>query len=152
MNAALLSSKKMDYQTPKDLYTWLDNQFHFDFDPCPVNPTFDGLSLDWGKRNFVNPPYGSEIKKWVEKAYREAQKDMLVVMLIPSRTDTKYWHEYIMKAHQIWFIKGRLRFGQATNPAPFPSAIVVFKGKKLLDTQPVVSGLTASLAREGGRC
>ena len=150
MNAVLLSSKKMDYQTPKDLYARLDNQFHFDFDPCPVNPTFDGLSLDWGERNFVNPPYGSEIKKWVEKAYREAQKDKLVVMLIPSRTDTKYWHEYIMEAHQIWFIKGRLRFVDARNPAPFPSAIVIFKGKKVFATQPVVSGLTASLDREGG--
>ena len=77
---------------------------------------------------FVNPPYGRDIKKWIKKGYEESQKDKTtVVMLIPARTDTSYWHEYCMKASQIFFVKGRLKFGGATSGAPFPSAVVVFK-------------------------
>ena len=90
-----------------------------------AKPTFDGLQTNWGGCNFVNPPY-SDISAWVKKAYEEYQKGKTVVLLIPSRTDTKWWHEYIMKATQIRFIKGRLKFGDAKNCAPFPSAIIIF--------------------------
>jgi len=121
------SSQKLDWQTPKDVYDKLDNEFHFDFDPCPVNPTFDGLSIEWGNSNFVNPPYGREIGKWIKKGYEEYLKCKTVVFLVPSRTDTKWWHEYLMKADEIRFVKGRIKFGESATGAPFPSAIVIFK-------------------------
>lgn len=94
-------------------------------DPCPPNTLFNGLEIEWKERNFVNPPY-SNIKEWSKKSYEESLKGKLVVMLIPSRTDTKWWHEYIMKAKEIRFIKGRLRFQGARYNAPFPSCIVIF--------------------------
>jgi len=123
-------SQKLDWQTPDAVYDALDGEFHFDFDPCPVNPAFDGLSIEWGRRNFVNPPYGRELPKWIKKGYEEVQKGKIVVFLIPSRTDTKWWHDYIMKADEIRFIKGRLKFKGAVNSAPFPSAIVALKTKQ----------------------
>lgn len=79
-------------------------------------------------RVFCNPPYGSEIKKWVEKSFRESQKDnTIVVMLIPARTDTSYFHDFILHRAEIRFIKGRLKFGDSKNAAPFPSMIVIFR-------------------------
>ena len=105
-----MSSHRMDWKTPKQLYEALDKIFNFDFDPCPQRPNFDGLSIDWGQCNYVNPPYGSAIKHWIQKGFEESQKGKTVVMLIPSRTDTKYWHDYVMKGHEIWFVKGRLKF------------------------------------------
>ena len=122
------SSLRLDWKTPKAVYQVLDAEFSFDFDPCPVNPDFDGLDIAWGKVNFVNPPYGNEIPKWIKKGFEESQKGRAVVFLIPSRTDTKWWHDYIMKATEIRFIKGRLKFGDAKFNAPFPSVIIVFKG------------------------
>lgn len=119
-------SQRLDWQTPKDVYDKLNAEFNFDFDPCPHNPTFDGLSTEWGGSNFVNPPYGNEIPKWIKKGYEEHQKGKTVVFLIPSRTDTRWWHDYIMKASQIRFIKGRLKFDGSKNSAPFPSAVIVF--------------------------
>ena len=77
----------------------------------------------------MNPPYGREISKWLEKAYNESLQGATVVCLIPSRTDTKYWHNYVMKSSEIRFIKGRLKFGKAINSAPFPSAIVIFNSR-----------------------
>ena len=74
----------------------------------------------------MNPPYGREIGKWVQKAYEESLVGALVVCLLPSRTDTKWFHNYVMKSTEIRFIKGRLKFGDATNSAPFPSCVVVF--------------------------
>lgn len=94
--------------------------------PARQTPPLDGLSSEWGKVNFVNPPYGNEIGKWIKKGYEEWQKGKTVVFLIPSRTDTRWWHEYVMKATEIRFIKGRLKFDDQKNPAPFPSAIVIF--------------------------
>ena len=94
----------------------------------------DGLKKEWKGRVFCNPPYGREIKHWVEKAYNESKKDYneLIVLLIPARTDTTYWHDYIFnKASEIIFLKGRLKFeinGKSTNPAPFPSALIIYKG------------------------
>lgn len=80
-----------------------------------------------GGANYVNPPYGRELPKWIAKGYAEWQKGKTVVFLIPSRTDTRWWHDYCMKATDIRFIKGRLKFDDQKNSAPFPSAIVVFK-------------------------
>lgn len=136
------SSKTDVWATPQDFFDKLDEEFDFSLDPCalPSNakctnyftPEEDGLLQDWeGNTVFCNPPYGREINKWVEKCYHESLKqDTTVVMLIPARTDTKYFHEFIYhKASEIRFIKGRLKFGDATNPAPFPSMVVVYNNK-----------------------
>ena len=120
-------SQRLDWQTPKAVYQVLDSEFHFDRDPCPVKPVDDGLTSEWGMCNFVNPPYGNELPKWIAKGFEEYQKGKTVVFLIPSRTDTRWWHEYCMKAKEIRFIKGRLKFDNQKNSAPFPSAIVIFK-------------------------
>lgn len=131
MNTAVhFSSQKLDWQTPDAVYKALNEEFGFDFDPCPHNPTFDGLNTDWGFSNFVNPPYGREIGKWLAKGFTEYGLGKTVVFLIPSRTDTRWWHDYCMKATEIRFIKGRLKFKGAINSAPFPSAIVVFKANE----------------------
>lgn len=120
------SSQRLDWKTPKAVYSVLDSEFQFDHDPCPSNPKIDGLTSEWGQRNFVNPPYGRELPKWVKKGYEEYQKGKTVVFLIPSRTDTRWWHDYCMKG-EIRFIKGRLKFDDQKNSAPFPSAIVIFR-------------------------
>ena len=129
MTTGMFSTLHLDWRTPSALYEQLDQEFHFDFDPCPPNPTFDGLKVDWGHVNFVNPPYGREITKWCHKAFEEYLKGKIVVMLVASRTDTAWWHDYIMRwAKEIRFIKGRLKFeGHSGGSAPFPSAVVVFK-------------------------
>jgi site-specific DNA-methyltransferase (adenine-specific) len=136
----LFSSKNMCWETPKALYEKLNKEFNFDLDPCAsadnakcsnfFTEEDDGLAQEWGPNRtvFVNPPYGREIKNWVKKAYEESRKEKTtVVMLIPSRTDTVYWHQYCMKAAEIYFIKGRLKFSDSSMSAPFPSAVVVFR-------------------------
>ena len=128
INKALFSSLRLDWGTPKEVYEMLNEEFKFTFDPCPKNPKFDGLKINWRKRNFVNPPYGREIYKWIKKGFEENKKGKLVVFLIPSRTDTRWWHRFIMKADEIRFIRGRLKFeGYEGGSAPFPSCIVIFK-------------------------
>lgn len=127
-NKGMMTSKKQDWTTPKAFYEELNKEFNFDFDPCPVNPQFDGLAIEWGESNFVNPPY-NELAKWIKKAYEENQKGKKVVMLIPARTDTKAFHQYIYHLADLRFIKGRLKFGDGKAPAPFPSMIVIFKAK-----------------------
>ena len=139
INKALFSSNNCEWETPLEFFEELNVEFHFNLDPCalPENakctdfftPEVDGLKQTWkGRRVFVNPPYGKEIKKWVEKCYNESrEKDTLVVLLIPARTDTAYFHDYILNiAKEIRFIRGRLRFGDSKFPAPFPSMVVVF--------------------------
>jgi site-specific DNA-methyltransferase (adenine-specific) len=92
----------------------------------------NGLEKDWsGNRVFCNPPY-SNISTWVEKCYREGCKDnTLVVMLIPARTDTRYFHDYILHRAEVRFVRGRLKFGDGKNSAPFPSMLVIFRGAKV---------------------
>jgi len=143
MNSAtrevMFSSKSMEWETPQDFFDRLNWRFGpFDLDPCATREsakcdTFytkddDGLSQDWGgKTVFVNPPYGRGIHKWIRKAYEESRKEETrVVMLIPARPDTRYWHDYVMKAKEIHLVRGRLKFGTSANAAPFPSAVVVF--------------------------
>ncbi len=124
MNRVHFSSATDNWSTPKDVYEALDAEFHFNDDPCPLNGT-GGLERPWGSSTFCNPPY-SKIKDWVKKAWDESQLGKTVVLLIPSRTDTRYFHDYVMKAKEIRFIKGRLRFGNAIQNAPFPSCVVIF--------------------------
>ena len=126
------------WATPQDFFDKLNDEFHFDLDPCatPENakcPIFftkeeDGLSKDWqGYRVFCNPPYGRAIAAWVKKCYEESRKpDTLVVMLIPARTDTSYFHDYIYHKAELRFIRGRLHFNDAEQGAPFPSMVVIF--------------------------
>ena len=128
------SSLRPDWKTPKAVYQILDAEFSFDHDPCPPNYTVDGLTSEWGKSNYVNPPY-NQLKAWLKKGYEEWRKGKTVVFLIPSRTDTIAWHEYCMKATEIRFIKGRLKFDDSGNSAPFPSAIVVFKSNKVEEAE-----------------
>lgn len=126
-NRTMFSSAHDDWSTPKDVYDGLNKEFGFTDDPAPLYG-IGGLDRDWGVCTFVNPPY-SKIKEWVKYAYEQHMGGRTVVMLIPSRTDTRWWHEYIMKANEIRFIKGRLKFGGCKNNAPFPSVVVVFKNE-----------------------
>jgi len=130
VNRGLFTSLRGDWKTPRALYQALDAEFRFDYDPCPVKPKIDGLASEWGNVNFVNPPYGKEIKKWIQKGYGESLNGKTVVFLLPSRTDTHWWHDYIMKASEIRFIRGRLKFDDQKSSAPFPSAIAIFRNKK----------------------
>ena len=122
-------SQSVDWATPKAVYDELNKEFFFNFDPCPLGGVefMNGLELNWGTSTFCNPPYGREIGKWTKKAVEEAAKGKTVVLLIPSRTDTRWWQNDIMKANEIRFIKGRLKFGNATNSAPFPSALAIYQ-------------------------
>ena len=131
-NRSLFSTERTNWKTPKALLDELDKEFNFDFDPCPSdNANFNGLEIDWKERNYINPPYGRVIGLWIEKAYRESLKGKICVMLLPARTDTKWFHNIIMPyASEIRFLKGRLKFDDQENSAPFPSMIVVFGVKK----------------------
>nr|DAU67690.1 MAG TPA: DNA N-6-adenine-methyltransferase [Caudoviricetes sp.] len=143
MNKVLFSSKKEDWETPKKLFDELDNEFHFTLDPCANEFNHkcdnyytiddDGLKQDWnGQTVFVNPPYGKKLYDWVEKCYKESKKpNTTIVLLIPSRTDTRYFHEFLYKKNnvEIRFLKGRLKFEKAKYPAPFPSLIAIMKGE-----------------------
>ena len=138
MNRGLFSSNTDEWATPSSTFAELDAEFHFTLDPCATDQNHkcaryytreqDGLAQDWGgEKVFCNPPYGRAIKDWVRKCHDEARKpDTLVVLLIPARTDTAYFHDYIYhKAREVRFIRGRLHFNDA-GPAPFPSMVVVF--------------------------
>ena len=129
LNKALFSSNNANWETPDDLYDHLDKEFHFDFDPCPHNPTFDGLNVSWGSSNYINPPYNRAIRDWLLKALKE---NKLSVFLLPARTDTRWMHDIVLPyADKIIFIKGRLKFKGALNSAPFPSMIVIFRQKDI---------------------
>lgn len=131
------SSETDLWATPQDVFDALNAEFHFTLDPCatPENAKCkkyytreqDGLSQDWtGEVVFMNPPYGREIGKWVEKL-----SEVGGVALLPARTDTRWFHDYIYNKAEIRFIKGRLKFGGAKNSAPFPSMVVVFDADRL---------------------
>jgi hypothetical protein len=123
VNRVVFSSLSPHWATPKALYQQLDAEFSFTLDPCPLDtPTLDCMRPWTGERVYCNPPYGTEIAKYLVKAW-EAE---CAVYLIPARTDTKWFHEYCLKASEIRFIKGRLKFGDSKNSAPFPSMVVVF--------------------------
>lgn len=148
LNKALFSSEKEDWATPQDFFDSLNEEFHFNLDPCadPENAKCDrfftkeenGLLKDWGGSCvFCNPPYGRKTTgEWIEKCYKEAQKEnTTVVALIPARTDTKFFHDYIYGKAEIRFVRGRLRFtdddGNASDPAPFPSMVVIYNGERV---------------------
>ena len=122
------SSASDRWATPPDVYAALHNEFNFNFDPCPLDGTENGLAplfVTWaGKRVFCNPPYGPGISEWLKRGLEAS----VAVFLVPARTDTRWFHEIVLPmATEIRFIRGRLRFGDAANSAPFPSMVVVFK-------------------------
>lgn len=141
MNKDVMFSSKTDqWATPQWFFDELDKEFNFTLDPCAdeFNHKCDkyftkeqnGLSKDWsGEVVFCNPPYGREIPHWVKKSFDEVYSAncCCAVMLIPARTDTQWFHKYIYKKAEIRFVKGRLKFGDSTNSAPFPSMVVVFR-------------------------
>ena len=145
LNQGLFSSEKQDWCTPQQFFDELDAEFHFVLDAAATHqnskckrcftPEDDGLIQNWdvGGAVYCNPPYGKEIGLWVKKAYEEAQKGTTIVMLIPARTDTKYFHEYIYHKAEIRFVKGRLKFtdenGTPKGTAPFPSMVVIYNRK-----------------------
>lgn len=131
MNRVLFSSAIERWATPQGVYAALNREFAFDFDPCPLDGESDGLATlltPWsGKRVFCNPPYGPGLGKWLARA----QEAIVAVYLIPARTDTRWFHDIVLpKAKEIRFIRGRLKFGDAVNAAPFPSMIVIFARDK----------------------
>jgi hypothetical protein len=102
-----------NWETPKELYNTLDAEFHFDFDPCPLNHnmSWDGLKIEWGSSNFVNPPYSRKLKEaFIMKAIEESKKGKLSVILVPVSTSTKIFHEYIYMKYELRFLKGRPKF------------------------------------------
>ena len=145
MNTELMfSSKDQSWSTPQDFFDKLNEEFGFTLDPCASPQTAkcakyfteddDGLSKDWsGEVVFCNPPYGRALPAGVKKCREEGSKvNTTVVMLIPSRTDTKYFHEHIWYgvASEVRFLKGRLKFGGCKDAAPFPSLVAVYRGYK----------------------
>lgn len=131
------SSATPEWYTPLDFFQELDLEFGFTLDPCCTHENAkvakhytkedDGLSKDWsGEVVFMNPPYGREIKAWMRKAYESSLGGATVVCLVPARTDTAWWHDYAMRG-ECRFLRGRLTFGGAPAPAPFPNAVVVFR-------------------------
>lgn len=148
----MFSSKTDLWATPQDFFDRLNAEFHFTLDPCSdgtnnkcelyFTPKDDGLAQKWAPHVvFMNPPYGRAIADWVRKAYEESLKGATVVALIPARTDTRYWHDYVMKAEEIRFVRGRLKFGDGKNSAPFPSAVVVFREHEM--ETPKIRGMEA---------
>lgn len=144
MNTKTLFSSKTDkWATPQTFFDELNREFDFNLDPCADETNHkcekyfteeeNGLLQDWGGcRVFCNPPYGSSIKDWVAKCYHEGHKEeTLVVLLIPARTDTTYFHDYIEHRAEIRFVRGRLKFGNSKTGAPFPSMVVIFRGPKM---------------------
>ena len=128
MAGYIKSSKSNDWKTPKETYKELNDEFKFDFDPCPSpRSDWDGLKINWKERNFVNPPY-KYLKDWIKKSFEEYKKGKLIVLLIPSRTDTIAFHKYIYPYAELRFLKGRLKFNDGKVSAPFPSVVVIFKG------------------------
>lgn len=137
----MFSSSTDDWATPQEFFDRLNEEFRFTLDPCANEKNHkcdryytkeqDGLLQPWdGERVFCNPPYGRGIGAWVKKAREAAERNALVVLLLPARTDTRWFHEWIYGQSEIRFLRGRLRFGGAANSAPFPSMVVVFRPRR----------------------
>lgn len=136
----MFSSKSCNWETPQRLFDDLNREFHFTLDACATaqnakcaryySPDQNGLRQPWDGVVWCNPPYGRKIGQWVRKAFAASSEGSTVVMLLPSRTDTKWFHDWIYNRSEIRFLKGRLKFGGAKNAAPFPSMVVIFRGVK----------------------
>lgn len=145
MNPVHFSSASDDWATPQDFFNRIDRHFHFEVDVCasPTNAKCEryftvndnGLQQEWRGTCWMNPPYGRGIGDWVKKARLSAiENGATVVCLVPARTDTKWWHDHCVKG-EIFFVPGRLKFGNAKHSAPFPCAVVVFRPQVSLALQ-----------------
>lgn len=138
INSGLFTSNTDLWATPQDFFDRLNEEFGFELNVCAIaenakcekyySPEIDGLKQEWEGVCWMNPPYGRSIGEWVKKAYQSSLAGATVVCLIPARTDTRWWHDYCMNG-EIRFVRGRLKFGDSKNSAPFPSAIVIFGGE-----------------------
>lgn len=139
MNTSVMFSSKTDmWATPQDFFEEVDKEFNFNLDVCAIpenakcskyfSPDMNGLEQEWNGMCWMNPPYGREIGKWIKKAFEESLKGATVVCLLPSRTDTRWFHHYIYHRAEVRFLKGRIKFGGAENNAPFPNMLVIFRG------------------------
>lgn len=138
MNTAVMFSSKTDlWATPQSFFDELNAEFNFHLDPCSTDENAkcpfhftkedDGLAQEWAPHTvFMNPPYGREIIDWMRKAYEESLKGATVVCLVPARTDTRWFHDYVYGKADIRFVRGRLKFGDAKDSAPFPSMVVIY--------------------------
>lgn len=134
MNNILFSSKSEMWETPQELFDNLNAEFHFTVDVCATKdnakcekfftPEMDGLKQEWTGVCWCNPPYGRGIGKWMKKA---AEAQATVVCLVPARTDTKWFHDWVLNRAEIRFIRGRLHFNGSKNSAPFPSMLVIYQ-------------------------
>lgn len=153
LNSGLFSSKAREWETPQGFFDRLNAEFGFTLDAAASSKNAkceryytvqdDALQQAWTGTVWCNPPYGRVIGRFIRKGFEAAQKGATVVMLIPSRTDTKYWHNYVMRAKEIRFVRGRLQFIGAngrSGKAPFPSAVVIFEGG---DHKPLISTMGA---------
>lgn len=144
-NSTALASIKDDWETPQSLFDNLDKEFHFTLDAAAFagnnkcedffSPTRSAFTHEWYGRVFLNPPSSINMKTWLHRLYTQLKHVGLIVGLFASRTDTEWWHSYVMKyAYEVRLIKGRLRFewaGQAMPVLPFPSAICVFDPQRI---------------------
>lgn len=126
----MFSKKTDDWSTPVDFYNQLNDEFNFNFDPCPLRGLVDGLNTSWNGNIFINPPY-SNVGAFLAKGLEELENGnaKVLVYLLAARTDTKWFHTFIYNnpLAEVRFIKGRLKFGNQKNSAPFPSMVVIFK-------------------------
>ena len=143
INSGLMSSNNGEWETPQAFFDRLDAEFGFNLDAaaspenakCDVYCTKEDDTFDfcWSGTVWLNPPYGREIIRFVEKAYIESVTGATVVVLVPARTDTRWWHDYVMKADEIRLVRGRLRFVGALSSAPFPSAVAIFRPRTIAE-------------------
>lgn len=137
IHPALYSSRSEEWATPPDFFASLHSEFGFTLDPCANDQNAkcqkfytkadNGLSKDWGQNIvFCNPPYGRNIGDWAQKCYEASLAGATVVLLVHSRTDTRYFHNWIYGKAELRFVKGRLKFGDGKQSAPFPSLVAIF--------------------------
>jgi phage N-6-adenine-methyltransferase len=136
INKGLMSSNTDKWATPQWLFDALNRYYQFSLDVCAIpenakckrffSPEEDGLKQEWERSCWMNPPYGKEIAKWVKKAYESSLEGAVVVALLPARTDTAWFWDYVYNKALIEFIRGRLKFGDGKGSAPFPSMIAVW--------------------------
>ena len=144
ISQCLFTSRSEEWPTPRAFFADLDAEFHFTLDPCatPENATCrrfftkrdDGLKQDWGRhRVFCNPPYGRSMRDWGRKCFEAAEAGALVVLLAHARTDARWFHDWVYgKADEIRFVRGRLKFGDGKQSAPFPSLVAVYRPRRLV--------------------
>lgn len=135
LNAGMFSTERDDWRTPRDLFSMLNDEFHFTLDAASTDENAlcaqhftekeNGLAQRWCGSVWLNPPYGKELPKWLKKA-SETKEGGVVVCLVPARTETRWWHDYARKATEIRFFKGRLHFDDEKGAAPFGSALLIF--------------------------